>query len=127
MSNQRKVLIVEDDLILNLLFESYFERLGFDTEGELVYAKTAIELTKKINPDLIVMDIFLEGDRDGIEAMNEIRKFSDVPVIYISGNSDEKHLKKAKETQYMAFLEKPVQFEKLKKVVQKHFPENHGA
>ncbi len=75
MSETKKVLIVEDDLILNLLYESYMEKLGFETEGELVYGKTAIEMARKVEPDLILMDISLEGDMDGIEAMLEIRKF----------------------------------------------------
>lgn len=49
--NQRKtVMIVEDDLILNLLYESYLDKLGYDAEGELVYGKTAIEVAKKSNP-----------------------------------------------------------------------------
>ncbi|MBN2732779.1 MAG: response regulator [Balneolaceae bacterium] len=121
MGAPKKVLIVEDDLILNLLYESYFDRLGFETEGELVYGKTAIELAKKIEPDLIVMDISLEGDLDGIDAMNEIRKFSDVPVIYITGNSDPLHVKRAKETNYLDYLTKPIEFEDLKESLEKHF------
>lgn len=121
MAEKKKVLVVEDDLILNLLYESYFERLGFETEGELVYGKTAIELTKKISPDLIVMDISLEGDLDGIDAMLEIRKFSDVPVIYITGNSDPMHVKRAKETNYLDYLTKPIEFEDLKECLDKHF------
>lgn len=121
MGDKKKVLIVEDDLILNLLYESYFERLGFETEGELVYGKTAIELTKKLDPDLLVMDITLEGELTGIEAMLEIRKFSDVPVIYITGNSDPMHMEQAKETNYLEYLTKPIEFEDLKQAVKKHF------
>ena len=121
MGDKKKVLIVEDDLIINLLYESYFERLGFDTEGELVYGKTAIELTKKLKPDLIVMDITLEGDLNGIDAMKEIRKFSEVPVIYITGNSDSMHLEQAKETNYLDYLTKPIEFEDLEKVLKEHF------
>jgi CheY-like chemotaxis protein len=120
-SEKRKVIIVEDDLILNLLYESYLERLGFDTEGELVYGKTAIETAQKIEPDLIVMDISLEGDIDGVEAMLKIREFSDVPVIYITGNSDPYHVERAKKTDYLDYLTKPIEFEDLKKSVQKHF------
>lgn len=86
--NRKTVMIVEDDLILNLLYESYLEKLGYDAEGELVYGKTAIEVARRISPDLILMDISLEGEMDGIDAMIEIRKFSNVPVIYITGNSD---------------------------------------
>jgi DNA-binding response OmpR family regulator len=112
--SKKKVFVVEDDLILNLLYENYMEQLGFETEGELVYGKTAVDLAKKINPDLILMDIALEGDMDGIEAMLEIRKFSDVPVIYITGNSDESNRTRAIETKYTDFLTKPVEFEDLK-------------
>ncbi len=118
---KKKVIIVEDDLILNLLYESYLERLGFETEGELVYGKTAIETAKKIDPDLVVMDISLEGDIDGIDAMLEIRKFSDVPVIYITGNSDPYHVERAKETDPLDYLTKPIEFEDLKKSIDKYF------
>lgn len=114
MSQTKKVLIVEDDLILNLLYESYMEKLGFETEGELVYGKTAIETAKKVDPDLILMDISLEGDMDGIEAMLEIRKFSSVPVIYITGNSDKSHQERAKSTNYTDYLIKPIEFNELK-------------
>lgn len=119
MSDTKKVLIVEDDLILNLLYESYMEKLGFDTEGELVYGKTAIETAKSISPDLILMDISLEGDMDGIEAMIEIRKFSKVPVIYITGNSDKAHQIRAKETDYTDYLIKPIEFSELKESLEK--------
>lgn len=119
MSDTKKVLIVEDDLILNLLYESYMEKLGFETEGELVYGKTAIETAKSINPDLILMDISLEGDMDGIEAMMEIRKFSKVPVIYITGNSDKAHQIRAKETGYTDYLIKPIEFSELKESLEK--------
>lgn len=124
MVNNRKVLIVEDDLVLNLLYESYLERLGFDTEGELVYGKTAIEAAKNLEPDLIIMDISLDGDIDGIEAMVEIRKFSDVPVIYLTGNSDPYHVKRAKETDYIDYLTKPIQFDDLKESIHAHFRNN---
>jgi two-component system, response regulator PdtaR len=116
----KKVFIVEDDLILNLLYESYMEKLGFETTGELVYGKTAVELAKKIEPDLILMDIALEGDMDGIQAMHEIRKFSDVPVIYITGNSDPQHREKARKTDYLDYLIKPIEFEDLKTSIEKH-------
>ena len=114
MSKTKKVMIVEDDLILNLLYESYMEKLGFDTEGELVYGKTAIEMAKEFKPDLILMDISLEGDMDGIDAMLEIRKFSDVPVIYITGNSDKAHQIRAEDTNYTDYLIKPIEFNELK-------------
>ncbi|MCH2448601.1 MAG: response regulator [Gracilimonas sp.] len=124
--NQKKtVMIVEDDLILNLLYESYLEKLGYDAEGELVYGKTAIEVAQKIKPNLILMDISLEGDIDGITAMKEIRKFSDVPVIYITGNSDPHHVQKAKETGYLDYLVKPIEFNDLKESIERNLDKIH--
>ena len=117
--DKKKVIIVEDDLILNLLYESYLERLGFETEGELVYGKTAIEKTKEFKPDLIIMDISLEGDIDGIDAMLKIREFSEIPVIYITGNSY--HVERAKDTDPLDYLTKPIEFEDLKMSIDKHF------
>ncbi|MDX1672647.1 MAG: response regulator [Balneolaceae bacterium] len=122
-TDKKTVIIVEDDLILNLLYESYMERLGFFAEGELVYGKTAIESAKNLEPDLILMDISLEGEIDGIEAMKKIRTFSDVPVIYITGNSDPYHVERAKETGYLDYLTKPIEFDDLKKTLQRHFPD----
>lgn len=121
MDENKTVLIVEDDLILSLLYESYLERLGFDTKGELVYGKTAIEAAKDLRPDLIIMDISLEGEIDGIDAMLEIRKFSNVPVIYITGNSDPYHVKRAEKTDYLDYLTKPIEFDDLKQVINAHF------
>lgn len=126
MSDKKKVLIVEDDLILNLLYESYLERLGFDTVGELVYGKTAIDKVRELDPDLVLMDISLEGDIDGIDAMKEIRTFSEVPVIYITGNTDPYHVKRAEETDYLAYLTKPIEYEDLKKTIETHFRNNPG-
>ena len=120
MGDKKKtVLIVEDDLILNLLYESYMEKLGFEPHGELVYGKTAIEMTKSSNPDLILMDIALEGDMDGIEAMTKIREFSDVPVIYITGNSDPIHRERAESTKYTDYLIKPVELPELRYSLEK--------
>lgn len=122
--SQKKVIIVEDDLILSLLFESYMEKLGFETQGELVYGKTAVDTAREIKPDLILMDISLEGDMDGIDAMNEIRKFSDVPVIYITGNSDSVNRERAIATKFIEYLIKPIEFEDLRQVIHKHFGGN---
>jgi CheY-like chemotaxis protein len=121
----KTVMIVEDDLILNLLYESYLEKLGYDSEGELVYGKTAIEVAQKIKPDLILMDISLEGEIDGITAMKEIRKFSDVPVIYITGNSAPHHVQRAKETGYLDYLVKPIEFNDLRESIDRNYKKIH--
>lgn len=121
----RKVLIVEDDLILNLLFRSYMEKLGYEAVGELISGQMAIEAARKVNPMLILMDITLEGEMDGIQAMQKIQTFSDAPVIYITGNSDSYHRGRARETGFLDYLIKPIVFEELKASVEKHIDTIH--
>lgn len=116
---KKRVLIVENNMVLSLLYENYMEKLGCSVIDSLVYGKNAVEKVRTTNPDLIIMDILLDGPMDGIEAMEEIRTFSDVPVIYITGNSDGNKLKRARATGYIDFLEKPISFDHLKGPVHK--------
>jgi len=111
MDNQQKtVMIVEDDLILNLLYESYLEKLGYDAEGELVYGKTAIEIAKRIKPDLILMDIEMPI-MDGVEASRRIRSankaYSSVPIIAHTGDSSPVTLEKMESSGMSDFIVKP--------------------
>mgnify|MGYP002761100678 CR=1 FL=1 len=103
-----KVLIVEDDMLLSMVEERLIKRLGFEVIGKVTKGKEAIEKQEELNPDIIVMDISLKGDMDGIEAMEAIREKSDVPVIYLSGSGDRYSLERAKKTGFTDFLTKPV-------------------
>ncbi len=80
----KKVLIVEDDMILAMVNKRYVEVLGHKVVHSVRNGLDAIQAVKDHQPDLILMDIRIEGDMDGIEAMVEIRKFSDTGVIYLT-------------------------------------------
>lgn len=119
--SQKIVMVVEDDLILNLLYQNFLQKLGFTSKENLVNAETAIEMAEKINPDLIIMDIALRGELDGIEAMQEIRKFSACPVIYITANSSSDQKRRAHKSGFHDFLVKPIDYYDLKKSVDNLF------
>lgn len=104
----KKVLIVEDDMLLSLVEERLVQKLGHKVIAKVGSAKEAIAKSKELNPDLIVMDIVLKGEMDGIEAMEVIRQHSDVPVIYLSGNSDRYNFERAKKTNFTEYLVKPI-------------------
>ena len=110
MENEEKgkVLIVEDDMLLSMVEERLIKRLGFDVVDKVTKGSDAIEKVKELNPDIIVMDISLKGDMDGIETMEVIREKSDVPVIYLSGSGDRYSLERAKKTGFTDYLTKPV-------------------
>ncbi len=115
----KKVLIVEDDMILSMVNRKYVELLGHKVVNAVRTGKEAIDSVKIYTPDLVLMDIRIEGDIDGIEAMEEIRKFSNVPVVYLTGNSEPITKSRAEATNMLAFCIKPISMEDLKVILQK--------
>jgi len=115
----KTILIVEDNMLLSLVYEQHIKNMGYETLDARVDALSAIDAVKEYDPDLVIMDIILEGSMDGIDAMKQIRQFSDIPVIYVSGNSDQVHKQRADETGYVAYLVKPITRNDLKQTIQK--------
>lgn len=113
----KKAIIVEDNLILSILYENMMKEMVFKTVGEIRDGETAVKLIRKYAPDVVIMDIMLEGDMDGIIAAHQIREFTDVPILFITGNSDSKHSDRAKRVSNSAFLTKPITEEILKNAV----------
>lgn len=115
-----KIIIVEDDKVLSLLLSKMIERLNYDVLEIVTKGRDAIEKIESLNPDLVLMDIMLEDDIDGIDAMIALRKKSiTTPVIYITGNSDPINRQRAEVTNFEEYLIKPVSFEDLKSTVYK--------
>lgn len=106
--SSKSILIVEDELIIALMIEKMIDNLGHNVLAKVTTGEAAIEAAKKYNPDIILMDIRLQGEMDGIEAMSEIRQHSDIPVIFITGNSDESYRKRVEESNPLDFLTKPI-------------------
>ena len=117
--SSKRILIVEDDFMLSLINKKYMELMGHTVVASVTTGAAAIEATKEHKPDVILMDIRLDGKMDGIETMNEIAKFSSVPAIYLSGNSDFENKERAAKTNMLAFCVKPIHFEQLKEYFSK--------
>jgi len=114
-----KVLIVEDDMLLSLVQERLLTRMGYDVVGKAIAGEEAVQKALKLMPDVILVDISLKGEMDGVQAMEEIRKVSDVPVIYLSGNSDKFNYERAKKTNFIDYLVKPITGDDLVKPLNK--------
>lgn len=114
----KRVLIVEDEMIQMLLLKRFYQKLGCEVVATATTAEDAVPLALELKPDLISMDIFLEGEKDGIHATEEIKKQLDVSVIYITGNSDDFHYHRALKTGFSAYLSKPVSLDELKRAVE---------
>ncbi len=110
----KNVLIVEDESIVALEIASYITELGYKVLGSVTSAKKALQLLDDINVDLILMDVYLKEEMDGISCVIEIKKQKDIPVIYISAFSDDETLSRAIDTDPSAYLIKPFNRKELK-------------
>lgn len=120
---RKNILIVEDDGIQQIIMQRLASRLGLNVLAVVSSGSEAIRTAQSLPElDLIMMDVRLGDDVDGIEAMTEIRQGSNsVKVIYVTGNSEPETKNRAIETDYEAFLEKPVTEEELKHAVSAAF------
>ncbi|MDZ7772551.1 MAG: response regulator [Balneolaceae bacterium] len=107
-ASEKKVLIVEDDMLLSMVEERLVKKLGYEVVAKATNGEDAIRHMHEQSPDVILMDIVLKGELDGIETMEQIRTQSDVPVIYLSGNSDRFNYERAKKTGFSDYLVKPI-------------------
>ncbi len=101
------ILIVEDEAIVAADLAGKLRRLGYDVAGTAAKGEDAIALAENLGPDLVLMDIRLEGTMDGIQATEEIRRRIDVPVIYLTAHSDAATLSQAKLTGPFGYILKP--------------------
>jgi len=105
-----RVLIVEDERLISLLLARMIEALGHEITGRVPSGEEAIAAleAEAERPDLVIMDIHLEGSMDGIEAARRIRERWNIPLAYASAYSDELTLERAASTSPLAFLQKPI-------------------
>lgn len=102
-----RILIVEDDMIIAANISLQLSNLGYEVTGIETKAETAIHHALETKPDMILMDIQLKGESSGIDAAHAIRKYLDIPLIYLTANIDDSTFQKAKETHPYAFIAKP--------------------
>ena len=111
MSTPIKILIVEDEMIIAANISLQLTTLGYEVIGIVPRAEDALTCVKQDLPDIVLMDINLKGDLDGIETVKLIKEIHDVAVIYLTANADEANFNRAKSTHPHAFISKP--FKKL--------------
>lgn len=102
-----KILIVEEEIIVAEDIKQQLENKGYDITGIVNNGRAAIEKVKETKPDLILMDITLQGELDGIETAQQIRNVYNIPHIYLTVYTEDKIMEKAKKTQPSDFIKKP--------------------
>ena len=115
---QANILVVEDEPIVAKDIQMSLQRLGYAVPAMAASGEDAIRKTRESHPDLILMDIVLKGEMDGVETVNQIRKQYDVPVIYLTAYADDHTLERVKATSPAGYMLKPYQPNELRTTIE---------
>ena len=107
--NPIKILVVEDEIIVAEDIGFRLKKLGYIVTATVASGEEAIEKVTENQPDLVLMDIVLKGDMDGVTAAEKIRSKVDIPTIYLTAYADDKTLQRAKLTNPFGYIIKPFQ------------------
>ncbi len=113
-----RVLIVEDEVIIAKDIENKLRKLGHTTVGNVIAGEDVLPAAMESRPDLVLMDIWLRGQMDGIDAAHLLRARLDIPVIYITSHSDDHILERAKRTEPAGYILKPIESRDLATTIQ---------
>lgn len=105
--SKANILVVEDESIVSKDIQLSLKKLGYNVIGSATTGEKAIDLALSLQPDLILMDIMLKGDINGIRATKRIQTRANIPVIYLTAYADENTLERAKVTQPYGYIIKP--------------------
>lgn len=105
--SKTNVLVVEDESIVSKDIQHSLKKLGYNVVGAAATGEKAVELANETKPDVVLMDIMLKGDMNGIEAADKIRATMSIPVIYLTAYADEGTLARAKVTEPSGYIIKP--------------------
>lgn len=117
MNMPPRIAVVDDEMIVAKDLEATLRSFGYEVPGLAPSGHEAITLATTAKPDLVLMDIRLRGELDGIEAARHIQQQLDVPVVYVTAYADEATLSRARETHPYGYLVKPVQDNALRSTV----------
>ncbi|UEM05365.1 response regulator [Skermanella rosea] len=113
------VLVVDDEMLIALSLTDTMERMGFDVCGTAATARRAIELADAHRPILVLMDVRLKGEEDGVDAAIAIHQRQGIPVIFITGSREQATIDRIHRDHPSGLLIKPVLPHQLKAAVEK--------
>lgn len=109
MSRNLKILIVEDEVLTAIVMKKKLENAGYQVAQSVTTGEDAVLTVKEMTIDIVLMDIRLAGEIDGIEAATKIQNLREIPIIFLTGYNDTETKKRANALEPLAILIKPVE------------------
>ncbi len=120
------ILIVEDQAIVAEDLSRTVEDLGYDVAGVVASGTMAVAKVVQVKPDVVLMDIGLDGEKDGVMAAQVIGSRFKVPVVFVTAHSDKRTIERAKAAQPSGYVVKPFDAEKIGDAIQKALGRSEG-
>ena len=117
-----KILIVEDEWLLAEYYRVIIEKLGYKVCEFAADAEAAVRIARRQDPDLILMDFWLKGEKDGVDAAGKILERQTIPTVYITAANDPATLRRIASDHAAEILLKPVLARQLEQLLAKHCP-----
>ncbi len=121
MSRKIKILLAEDEVLIAHCLKMELELNGYDVCSFVSNGEEAVEIAKKEDPNIILMDIHLSGKMDGIEASKKILEHHKIPIIFMTGYNDKAIYERAQKINPVAYLEKPIEFFEIQPIIDSVF------
>lgn len=121
MNNPARILVVEDEGIVAFNLQQRLSQLGYDVPAIAVSGQESFDLVEQTLPDLVLMDIHIQGDMDGIEVAARLQETHAIPVIYLTAYSEDSTLERARKTRPYGYLLKPFSERELHATIQMAF------
>lgn len=107
MGTPHKILVVEDESVVSMDLEASLTRLGYRVTGSATSGQEALIEIEKNRPDLVLMDIQLHGDMDGLATAELIHRQFEIPVVFVTANANDEVIARSKQSASYGFLNKP--------------------
>lgn len=115
---KKSILIVEDESIIAMELEARVEDFGYISLGSASSAEEALAIIECKRPSVVLLDINIEGEINGLELAQKIRELYSLPFIFLSAYNNESHIQRATELGAVAFLNKPFLDEELQSAIE---------
>jgi len=119
--SKKRIMVVEDEAITSMRIKNSLEEMGYAVTATVFSGEVALTKAAEDRPDLVLMDIVLDGKMDGIEAAGQIYSTHSIPIVYLTAHSDEKMLKRIKDTVPFGYINKPFDERELRVVIELAF------
>ncbi len=118
MSGKKKILVVEDEAFTAMMLCENLARTGYQVFRPVSTGEEAVKSALEDNPDVILMDIHLAGSIDGIEAAEKISEKKTIPIIFMTGYTNQDFIERTKNLRPVTYVNKPINISEMEKIIE---------